>query len=113
MYFFTSSTKRAPSLQESIGGAEVDNPLQLRNLLKTRWVARAESIKAVWASYEAILESLTNLYERSKDGKTKTAASCLSTKITRSDFIVCMHNVYEEHYVQDQENDRDPSKRRS
>ena len=88
--FFTSSTKRASSLQESIGGAEVENPLQLRNLSKTRWVAQAESIKAVWASYEAILESLTNLFERSKDGKTKTAASGLSTKIARFDFIVCI-----------------------
>lgn len=28
--FFTSSTKRASSLQESIGNVEVDNPLQLR-----------------------------------------------------------------------------------
>ena len=75
--FFTSSTKCASSFQESIGGAEVENPLQLQNLSKTRWVARAESIKAVWASYEAILESLTNLFECAKDGKTKTAASGL------------------------------------
>ncbi len=89
-YFFTSSTKRVSCLQESIIGAAVDNPLQLRNLSKTRWVVRAESIKAVWSTYKAILESLAILQECSKDIKTKTAASGLLTKITRFDFIMCI-----------------------
>jgi hypothetical protein len=88
--FFTSSTKRVSCLQESIIGAAVDKLLQLRNLSKTRWVVRAESIKAVWSTYEAILESLAILQESSKDIKTKTAASGLLTKITRFDFIMCI-----------------------
>ena len=67
--FFTGSTKRNTSLQESIQSMEVDNPLNLRNLSGTRWTARAESIKSVWNSYEAILDSLSNL-ERSDDGST-------------------------------------------
>ena len=63
---------------------EVDNPLNLRNLSRTRWTARAESIKSVWNSYEAILDSLSNL-ERSDDGST---ASGLRAKLLRFDFIV-------------------------
>ncbi len=88
--FFTSSTKRVSCIQESIIGAAVDNPLQLRNIFKTRWVVRAESIKAVWSTYKAILGSLAILQERSKDIKTKTGASGLLTKITRFDFIMCI-----------------------
>ena len=82
--FFTGSTKRNTSLQESIQSMEVDNPLNLRNLSRTRWTARAESIKSVWNSYEAILDSLSNL-ERSDDGST---ASGLRAKLLRFDFIV-------------------------
>ena len=63
---------------------EADNPLNLRNLSRTRWTARAESIKSVWNSYEAILDSLSNL-ERSDDGST---ASGLRAKLLRFDFIV-------------------------
>ncbi len=77
--FFTGSTKRNTSLQESIQSMEVDNPLNLRNLSRTRWTARAESIKSVWNSYEAILDSLSNL-ERSDDS---SAASGLRVKLLR------------------------------
>ena len=91
--FFTSSTKRITSLQESIRVLEVDNPLYLRNLSKTRWTARAESIKSVWSSYEAILDSLAKL-EESNDCSTRTSAN----------------HVHEEHCVQNQANDRDTSK---
>ena len=82
--FFTGSTKRNTPLQESIQSMEVDNPLNLRNLSRTRWTARAESIKSVWNSNEAILDSLSNL-ERSDDGST---ASGLRAKLLRFDFIV-------------------------
>ena len=82
--FFTSSTKRNTSLQESIQSMEVDNPLNLRNLSRTRWTAGAESIKSVWNSYEAIIDSLSNL-ERSDDGST---ASGLRAKLLRFDLIV-------------------------
>lgn len=63
---------------------EVDNPLNLRNLSRTLWTARAESIKSVRNSYEAILDSLSNL-ERSEDSST---ASGLRVKLLRFDFIV-------------------------
>ena len=85
--FFTSSTKRITSLQESIRVLEVDNPLYLRNLSKTRWTARAESIKSVWSSYEAILDSLAKL-EESNDCSTRTSAIGLRTKLLRFDFIM-------------------------
>ena len=65
---------------------ELDNPLNLWNLSRTRWAARAESIKSVWNSYEAILDSLSNL-ERSDDCST---ASGLHAKLLLFDFIVTM-----------------------
>ena len=45
--FYTSSTKRLTSLQESVQVLEVDNPLNLSNVSKTLWTARAESITSV------------------------------------------------------------------
>ena len=65
--FYTGSTKRMSSLEESIQSMKVDHPLNLRNLSRTRWTARAESTKSVWISYEAILDSLSKL-EQSDDG---------------------------------------------
>lgn len=50
--FFSASNKRYSVLNKQMDN--VDNTLQLRNLSKTRWTARSESIKAVWVSYEAI-----------------------------------------------------------
>ncbi|XP_050065932.1 uncharacterized protein LOC114126893 [Aphis gossypii] len=50
--FFSASNKRYSVLNKQMNN--VDNTLQLRNLSKTRWTARAESIKAVWVSYEAM-----------------------------------------------------------
>jgi hypothetical protein len=87
--FYTSSTKRMSSLQESIQVMQVDNPLNLRNLSRTRWTARAEAIKAIWSSYEAILDSLTKL-EESDDHATRTSAYGLRTKLLRFDFIVAI-----------------------
>ena len=82
--FYTDSTKRmSNSLQDSIKALEVENPLNLRNLSKTRWIARADSIKSVWSSYEAILDSLERL-EDSGDAN----ASGLRSNLLRFDFIV-------------------------
>ena len=47
--FFTSSTKRNSIISEKTKA--VENALQLRNLSRTRWTARAESIQAVWVSF--------------------------------------------------------------
>ena len=82
--FYTDSTKRTSnSLQDSIKALEVENFLNLRNLSKTRWIARADSIKSVWSSYEAILDSLERL-EESGDAN----ASGLRSNLLRFDFIV-------------------------
>ena len=48
-----------------------------------QWTAQAESIKSVWSSYEAILDSLKRL-EESGDAN----ASGLHYKLLRFDFIV-------------------------
>ena len=91
--FYTSSTKRMSSLQESIQVMQVDNPLNLRNLSRTRWTARAEAIKAIWSSYEAILDSLTKP-EESDDHATRTSAYGLRTKLLRFDFIFMKNIMY-------------------
>ena len=65
---------------------EVENVLMLRNLSKTRWAARTESIQAVWRSLEAILEAFVSL-EGSKDQETKTKASGVLNAVHNIDFI--------------------------
>ena len=54
--FFTNSTKRSKELKDKL--EETENALLLRNLSKTRWSARAESVEAVWWSLDAILDVL-------------------------------------------------------
>ena len=58
----------------------------LRNLSKTRWSARAESVKAVWWSLDAILDGL-EILEGSKEGETKTKAANLLNSVRNIDFI--------------------------
>lgn len=43
--FFTPSTKRHVILESEL--VEIENSLTLKNLSKTRWLARAEVVKAV------------------------------------------------------------------
>ena len=76
------------ALKEFIASKEVEDPLCLRNLSRTRWTARAESIKSVWKSFEAILDCLDSLRRNSSDGKTKTDAAALLTKMSNFDTIV-------------------------
>jgi len=83
--FFNASTKRYGILSKKL--SEIEGSLQLCNLSKTRWTARAES--AVWTSFEIILETLqeissSNFYDR----KTKSQSLALLKKITSFDFIV-------------------------
>lgn len=84
--FFTSSTKRHEELQQK--SHEVENYLQLRNLSKTRWTARPESVEAVWRSLEAILCALDSIKDsRSCDKESKTKALALINNIVNIDFI--------------------------
>lgn len=87
--FFSASTKRFSNLNKEM---DIENKLQLKNLSKTRWTARVESIKAVWNSFEALCISLRNIYSNSSyfDGPTRTKALGLHKKIQSFDFIVSL-----------------------
>ena len=83
--FFTSSKKRNSIISEKTKA--VENALQLRNLSRTRWTARAESIQAVWVSFEIIIESLQDVKETSTEPRIAADADALMRKILRFDFI--------------------------
>ena len=85
--FFTSSTKRHAILVKNM--QDIENPLQLRNLSKTRWTARAESVRAVWVSFDAIVESLHEIKSDS-DSKSKVLALGLLKKVLNFDFIAAL-----------------------
>ena len=70
--FFTKSTKRNKELKDKL--EEIENALMLRNLSKTRWSARAKSVKAVWRSLDAILDVL-EILEGSKGRRNKDQGS--------------------------------------
>ena len=69
----------------------MENSLKLRNLSKTRWTVRAESIRAVWISYEPVKDTLTAIQFSDKfDNKTKVAAAGLHYKIVSADFVISL-----------------------
>ena len=61
----------------------------LRNLSRTRWSARAESIQAVWTSFEVILDVLHTVTNKA-DVKTKTQALGLKKKMLSLDYVVAL-----------------------
>lgn len=84
--FFMGSTKKYAKLSSKI--TETENFLGLKNLSKTRWTARAESIKAVNTSLEVIIELLEEISISSDfDTNTKTKANSLKKNILTFDFI--------------------------
>ena len=84
--FFSTSTKRSSVLSKKLKDAE--SRLRLTNLSKTRWSARPEAIKAVWAIYKEICCSLEEIScDECFDKKNKTKAFSLLTKIKSFDFI--------------------------
>jgi hypothetical protein len=85
--FFNASTKRSKVLVDLL--KEVENALQLRNLSKTRWTVRPESVEALWRSFETVVEALRALNcSANADPDTKTKASGLLGRMLRFDFIV-------------------------
>ncbi|XP_060881749.1 uncharacterized protein LOC132953246 [Metopolophium dirhodum] len=88
--FFSASNKRYSILCKEM--SDLDNVLQLRNLSKTRWTARAESIKAVWCSFEAICDSLHYIssHQDAYDRMTRTKAHGLNKKLHSFNFIVSL-----------------------
>ena len=70
---------------------KVEGALKVRNLSKTRWVARAESDQAVKLNYKQIIESL-DAFENSPlfETPTKPMASNFRIKILIDKFIVSL-----------------------
>ena len=69
----------------------VENSLMLINLSLTRWTARAESLRAMWISYEAVIDVLRKISnDDSVDAKGKAAATGLLANILRVDFVVSL-----------------------
>ena len=63
----------------------------LRNLSLTRWTARAESLRAMWISYETVIDVLRKISnDDSVDAKGKAAATGLLAKVLRVDFVVSL-----------------------
>ncbi|XP_050316016.1 uncharacterized protein LOC126750435 [Anthonomus grandis grandis] len=84
--FFTSSVKRCQILKSQL--EQVDNALFLKNLSRTRWTARAESLQAINRLYEIILETLEDISINVKvDNKTKGKAQGLYKRRLSFDFI--------------------------
>ena len=81
---FTKSTKRNAFLREHT--KDVENCLKLKNLSKTRWSARAESVEAVWRSLEAIICALDDVKE-SDDKEAKLRTSAFLNDIVNIDFV--------------------------
>ena len=80
---------RAETLEEAF--KEEENSLKLRNLSKTRWLARSESIRAVWISFEVIQNTLVDVStSKSFDVKTKTQAFNLIWKLISTDFVISL-----------------------
>ena len=69
--------------------SDLEGALRLRNLSKTRWTARSESICAVWMSYEQVKKSLETIKESENfDIKTKASARSLDSDMESVDFII-------------------------
>ena len=83
--FFSRSCKRDTVLRDHM--KQVENALKLRNLSKTRWVYRSESIEAVWSSFEAVRKALKEVSEKDKDGNARTKAASLHKKMAKFEFV--------------------------
>ncbi|CAB3989752.1 zinc finger MYM-type 1-like [Paramuricea clavata] len=87
--FVTSSTKRFDVYREKVKQSD-EELLMLRNLSATRWVAREESICAVWSSYTVVLEVLEVLTDSKYDTKTRVKAGALQDKMKSFNFLVML-----------------------
>ncbi len=87
--FFSSSTKRYNLFRLKVKELDIDGALALRNLSMTRWIARADSIRAVWRSFEGVIAALEALDE-SEDAKTKMKAAGLLKRVKKFDFVVML-----------------------
>ena len=89
--FITSSTKRYDVYGDKLKQSnEEPFTLKLRNLSGRRWVAREESIRAVWSSYALLLEVLEVLTNSKYDTKTRVKAAALHDKMKSFNFVVML-----------------------
>lgn len=84
--FFTGSTKRYAVLNQCLEW--IANALQLLNLSKTCWTVRAESIQAVWSSYDGVFGALKEIFSSISDSKVQAQACGLLKKVACIDFIM-------------------------
>lgn len=90
--FISSNTKRGGYLEKKL--ADIESSLKLRNLSKTRWTARAESLRAVRVSFQRILNALKEIsLDKTIDKNTRTQALGLEKKILSFDFILSMYTM--------------------
>ena len=87
--FLTKSTSRFGKLKDKI--EELQEGLIMKNLSKTRWIGRAESIRAVWLSYEVLLDVLAEIENfQGSDRDARKTANDLLERIQSFDFYFCM-----------------------
>ena len=87
--FFVGSTKRFSLLHDELG--TIENALALRNLSATRWTARAESLRAMWLSYDGVLDVLQEISNSpSVDAKGQASSTGLVARLLRFYFVVCL-----------------------
>lgn len=88
--FFTASTKRFQRMTDKL--KTIENSTSLKNLSKTRWTARAETLSAVYNSYEGIIVVLDDiLKDPNIDNKSKAKALGLYKRVLSFDFIICLY----------------------
>lgn len=87
--FFTSSTKRFELYASEVG--ELETSLSLKSLSKTRWSMRADSIRAVLACYDKVIDVLMAISENvSIDNESRVQAGVLNTRLKSYDFVICL-----------------------
>ena len=92
--FLTKSTSRFESYLEKVN--ELQEGLIMKNLSVTRWIGRAESIKAVWNSYEVLVTVLEELSINGNDRDCRSTASNLLGELKDVNFyisLVFMKNI--------------------
>ena len=93
--FFTRSTDRFGRFKDKI--EELQEGLVMKNLSKTRWIGRAESIRAVWIGYEILIDTLRDIEcSRECDREARMTAANLLKEIHSLEFylsLLFMKNV--------------------
>ena len=79
--YYTGSTKRHDALMIKLGMSDSEGKLKLKNLSKTRWSARPESVRAVWVSFNELHDSLNDIRNNKKCDSYDYIEPCHSNKL--------------------------------